>query len=193
MKKSPSVLILTLILGGLSIILAVSVYALNSITAPIVEEGAREAEKAAFIEIMPEATDFIDVRDKAGDDPAILEVFEVKKNSDTIGFLYVVSTVGYADAIENLVAIDVTTDTIRSIKVLKQAETPGLGSNVTEASFQEQFQGLALSDITVVKNGADKDSNEIDAITASTITSKAVVKGINIVIEDYLANFSERR
>ena len=193
MKKSPSILILTLILGGLSIILAISVFAVNSITDPIVEIGVKEAEKAAFKEIIPEATDFIDVRDKAGDDPAILEVFEAKKGSDTIGFLYVVSTVGYADAIENLVAIDVATNTIRSIKVLKQAETPGLGSKVAEASFQEQFQGLAISSISVVKNGADQKNNKIDAITASTITSKAVVKGINIVIDDYLANFSERR
>ena len=122
MKKSPSILILTLILGGLSIILAISVFAVNSITAPIVEIRAKEAKKAAFKEIIPEATDFIDVRDKAGDNPAILEVFEAKKGSDTpLGFLYVVSTVGYADAIENLVAIDVATNTIRSIKVLKQA------------------------------------------------------------------------
>lgn len=193
MKKSPSILILTLILGGLSIILAISIFTVNSITSPIVKLEANKAEKLAFKQIIPESTDFIDVSDKSGGNPAILKVFEAKKDNKTVGFLYLVSVVGYADVIKNLVAIDVAKSKIKAIKVLSQGETPGLGSKVVEASFQEQFKGLVLSEILVVKNGANNDNNEIDAITASTITSKSVVNGINIAIEDYLANFSGMR
>ena len=191
MKKSPSILVLTLILGGLSIILAVSVFFVNSITSPIVESSEIQTEKDAFKEVVPEATDFVDVTEKAGDDPAILEVFEAIDGNDTIAYVYVVSTVGYADAIENLVAFDTDTNTIRAIKILKQSETPGLGARASEPEFQDQFQGLAASTISVVKNGADAKNNEIDAITASTITSKAVTKGVNIAIDDFTENFSK--
>lgn len=191
MKKSPSILMLTLLLGGLSIILAIAVFSVNAVTYPIVEATAEQEKSDAFIEIVPEASEFIDVTDKAGDDSAILEVYEATDGSDVIAYIYLVSTVGYADDIENIVAIDTATNTIKSIKILKQTETPGLGAKSSEPAFQEQFSGLEVGEVSVVKGGADAASNEIDAITASTITSTAVTKGVNIALDDYQANFGK--
>ena len=42
-----------------------------------------------------------------------------------------------------------------------------------------------------IDNEYDAKNNEIDAITASTITSKAVTKGVNIAIDDFTENFSK--
>lgn len=191
MKKSPSTLQLALILGLLAVILAIGVFSINSITAPIVEKAALETKNSAFKELVPDADEYVDVTSKAGDSEDILEVYEAKSGSEVLAYLYLVTTVGYGGEIENLVAIDPGTDSIKAIKILSQAETPGLGGNVVESSFQDQYIDLGLSEITVVKNGASKDNNEIDAITASTITSKAVTLGVNIAIEDYLDSFDK--
>lgn len=190
MKKSPSTLTLTLILGVLCVLLAASVFAVNSITSSIITTSEQAAEQAAFNEVVPDADDFIEVTDQAGDDPSILFVYEAKAGGETIAFLYKITTNGYAGAIENLVAIDTQTDTVKAIKILSHSETPGLGANASTPEFQNSFQGLSLSPITVVKNGAVADNNEIDAITASTITTNAVAHGVNIAIDNYLANFS---
>lgn len=148
-------------------------------------------EKYALKEAVPEATGFIDVRDKAGEDSAILEVFEAKKGNDSLAFIYVVSTKGFVDVIESLVVIDVKAKTVRSVEILMQSETPGWGDKSKESEFQQQFQGLAFSNITVVKGEADKAKNEIDAISRATVTTSAVVQGINLAIEDYIINFSK--
>lgn len=64
--------------------------------------------------------------------------------------------------------------------VLKHGETPGLGANVG-TWFQEGGKGCVVgknpaeSNLTVSKDGGD-----IDAITASTITSRAFLRAINM-------------
>ena len=60
----------------------------------------------------------------------------------TLGYLYIVSTVGYAENIKNLVAIDQETQTVKSITILKQNETPGLGAKAKEPEFKDQFKRL---------------------------------------------------
>lgn len=62
------------------------------------------------------------------------------------------------------------------------SETPGLGSNIADAPFQQQFIGKhILNDkkefvsISIMKTGKFSDTNEqVDAISGGTITSKGV-------------------
>jgi Na+-translocating ferredoxin:NAD+ oxidoreductase RnfG subunit len=60
------------------------------------------------------------------------------------------------------------------------SETPGLGAKITERSFTEQFTGKCVDAI-----GLKRDGGEIDAITAATISSRAVCHGIKQGIEQY--------
>jgi electron transport complex protein RnfG len=60
-------------------------------------------------------------------------------------------------------------------KVLSQAETPGLGAKCVEPAFASQFKEL---DPAAKKLYVKKDGGDIDAITASTITSRAYVSGV---------------
>ena len=60
-------------------------------------------------------------------------------------------------------------------KVLSHAETPGLGAKCSDPAFADQFKGL---DPTVKTLGVTKDGGDIDAITASTITSRAFTDGV---------------
>lgn len=56
-------------------------------------------------------------------------------------------------------------------KVLEHSETPGLGAKCqTDEGFLDQFKGF---DAKAGKLAVSKDGGDIDAITASTITSRA--------------------
>jgi Na+-translocating ferredoxin:NAD+ oxidoreductase subunit G len=60
--------------------------------------------------------------------------------------------------------------TIQNISVLDQKETPGLGTKMTEPKFKDQFKGKNPDKYKLM---VKKDGGDVDAITASTITSKA--------------------
>ncbi len=65
--------------------------------------------------------------------------------------------------------------TINKYKIIDQKETPGLGTKVSEAKFSSQFNGLNPGKhIFKVR----QDGGEIDAVTAATISSRAVIDAI---------------
>lgn len=60
---------------------------------------------------------------------------------------------------------------VHATKVLSHSETPGLGAKCqTDTKFLGQFEGF---DTNAGKLAVTKDGGDIDAITASTITSRA--------------------
>ena len=72
--------------------------------------------------------------------------------------------------------------TISGFKVIDHKETPGLGTKVNEKRFQEQFSGLNPGKhILKVK----QDGGEIDAVTAATISSRAVIDAIQKAYDAY--------
>ena len=191
MKKSPSVPVLGAILFIICIVIAASVSLVNQITAPIIADSAESSKKTSFEDVFPNATDFKDITAEFPDrDTRISEIHEVQGPSGTLGYLYIVSTVGYADQVKNLVAIDQETQTIKSITILKHNETPGLGAKAKEPEFKNQFNGLPINqEVTIIKGPGNIETSEVQAITASTITSDAVALGINLVLADYTKIF----
>ncbi len=96
---------------------------------------------------------------------------------------------GYADDVRVLYAYDAARQLITGIGVVSMRETPGIGDKIlVDKDFQKNFEALdvRLTDdmktvanaIKVVKHGTKRHPWEIDAISGSTITSKAVGKGI---------------
>ncbi|MFP4056313.1 MAG: FMN-binding protein [Candidatus Brocadiia bacterium] len=94
---------------------------------------------------------------------------------------------GYQSRIKVVAAVDQSVEkglqeaTIQAIKVVSQAETPGLGNHCVDAWFQAQFRGLPVPMLEVDKTaqrrrpGAEgSDQQPVAAITGATITSKAV-------------------
>ncbi len=66
------------------------------------------------------------------------------------------------------------------IEILHHAETPGLGSKITEPWFKEQFAGKSL-------DNADwrvrKDGGQFLEITGATISPRAVVQAVRAGLE----------
>jgi electron transport complex protein RnfG len=110
-----------------------------------------------------------------------------------LGYAVRVETQGYGGAITLLVGLSPDLSTIMGIEVVEQVETPGLGGNITTDSFKEQFAGLDAGEaVSYVKNvEPDPDRNEIQAISGATITSRAVVSGINTTLGEAIETIEE--
>ncbi len=73
--------------------------------------------------------------------------------------------------------------TVTGVKIMTHAETPGLGAKITESFFTDQFNGVAVSDLML-----SKDGGAIDTITGATVSSQAVIDGIHVMIGEIKAN-----
>jgi electron transport complex protein RnfG len=102
-------------------------------------------------------------------------VYPAKVNGNIVGYAIKVKTSGFGGPIQMMVGFN-TDGTIYNTSVISHAETPGLGAKISdEIPTKTQVVGKnpASSNLTVTKDGG-----EIDAITASTITSRAFLKGV---------------
>ena len=93
------------------------------------------------------------------------------------------SPVGFGGPIAIKVGFDAN-GVIWNTKVLSQAETPGLGAKCVEPSFSDQFKGF---DPSQKKLSVKKDGGDVDAITASTITSRAYADGLALAVKVFQA------
>lgn len=96
------------------------------------------------------------------------------KGGKVVAYVVPAQGKGYAGVIQMLAAVTPDGKAI-DYKVLKHAETPGLGDKMTVDKFRKQFAGKEPKDMEVVKVPTDKN---IQALTGATITSRAVTTGI---------------
>jgi len=102
-------------------------------------------------------------------------VYLAKVNGNIVGYAIKVKVSGFGGPIQMMVGFKAD-GTIYNTSVISHSETPGLGAKITgETPTRTQIVGKnpASSNLTVTKDGG-----EIDAITASTITSRAFLKGV---------------
>ena len=108
--------------------------------------------------------------------------YVAKNGEDLVGYAIESTVVGFGGNLT--VMVGVTPDrVVCNTSVLSHSETPGLGAKcTTDPKFVSQWAGLNPSEkiLTVKKDGGD-----IDAITASTITSRAYA----LAVENALAAF----
>ena len=97
------------------------------------------------------------------------------------------SNSGFNGRIELMVGI-LADGTINAISVLSQSETPGLGANMVQPKFKDQFNGKnpASYNLSVKKDGGD-----VDAITAATISSRAFTGAVRLACDSFAAHKAE--
>lgn len=113
-------------------------------------------------------------------------IFYVAKNgTDTVGYaIETFSKNAFGGMLRLLVGLK-PDGTIYQIAVLEHKETPGLGTKMTEEKFREQFPGKHPDSFTLK---VIKDGGGVDAITASTITSRAYCEAVQRAYDIYKAN-----
>ena len=99
---------------------------------------------------------------------------------DGAGYAIVSATSGFGGLLTLMVGI-AEDGTVHNTAVLSHSETPGLGAKcATDERFLSQFRGLDPAAKTVA---VKKDGGDLDAITASTITSRAYALAVSNAVE----------
>lgn len=152
--------------------LLAGVYAL---TKEPIDAAAKAKNEAAIKEVLPEVTAAIEEeRTVTMDGVEYTYNLGYDEQGNTVGCAINVETLGFGGPIAMKVGFDAS-GVIWNTKVLSQAETPGLGAKCTETAFSDQFKGFNPYE---KKLAVKKDGGDVDAITASTITSRAYANGL---------------
>ena len=111
-------------------------------------------------------------------------VYPAKSGETLVGYaVESFTTGGFGGRITLMVGFNID-GTIYNTAVLSHAETPGLGDKMVEgkSNFSIQFQGKNPEDFKLL---VKKDGGDVDAITASTITSRAFCDAVTAAWEVY--------
>ena len=165
-KKLPAWLVLTVI----CVVAAALLAATNLMTKDVIASNAAREKYATLAKLMPDASDFEEL------DSGIIVGKDASGNP--VGYSLAAVTQGFGGEVETTVAAR-TDGTINGISVggSNFAETAGLGARAREPEFQDQFAGKSAP------VALTKDGGEIEALSGATITSRAVIKGVNTAME----------
>ena len=157
--------------------LLAGVYAL---TKEPIDAAAKAKNEAAIKDVLPETASAIE-EERTVEMDGVTYTYNLAYDAsgNTVGCAINVSTLGFGGPIAIKVGFDMN-GVICNTKVLSQAETPGLGAKCVEPSFSGQFKGF---DPAEKKLSVKKDGGDVDAITASTITSRAYADGLATAVK----------
>ena len=161
-------LVCSALLGG--------VYALT--TEPIAQTNANLL-KASIQAVLPQGGELSEAK-TIEVDGTVYEYYESVADGAPVAYAVKSVTSGFGGALTLMVGV--TPDgTIYNTSVLSHTETPGLGAKcTTDEGFMAQWKGFDPSQkILSVK----KDGGDVDAITASTITSRAYTLAVKNACE----------
>lgn len=139
----------------------------NDLTAPIIADQAMAAEKSNLEVIFPGGTfSEIAVEDASG-------LVKSGYLAEGEGFAFKVEVIGYnsGSPVQFMIGFDLDGNIV-GFEVLAQQETNGLGAKVAEPEFKESVVGKTVNDT-------------ISTISGATVTSTAVINGINAAKEVY--------
>ncbi len=196
------------ILFAITLVAGVLLGAVYDITkAPIANQNEK-AKQEAYKAVMADAESFEEIDGFSVEDGAtaylangdedysadeITEVVAGIKNNKIVGFVVtVVAGDGYGGDIKFSVGVKAD-GTYSGTSILSISETAGLGMRAkTDPTFLGQLEGKNVSKFNVVKDGTGSSADDkVDAIGGSTVTSKAVIKGVNAALTVYNGLVSE--
>jgi len=153
-----------------------------NLTLEPIENQKRKTQEAAMKEVLPRADKFSEIQiELSGSMSAVYEGFI---DDMLVGYVVKLSPKGYGGAIDLITGISVLTNTLIGMRVIKHTETPGLGALAVKGNFYRQFNSRELARLNVTRSSPGE--NEIQAITSSTVTTRAVTNAVNEAIEWYL-------
>lgn len=197
-KLKPTLKNMTLVLVGVAVVVGFILAYVNHLTEGPIAEKAKLTLAQGIKDVMK-----VDGLNVTADDTVRTDVdgkqltYVVHKTADKsgkdLGAAVESTTTGFGGDLKVLVGFD-KDGKILGYTILETAETPGLGAKA-DKWFQDPKDGGKGGKSCVVglspKDGelkVSKDGGQVDAITASTITSRAFLKAINEAYQAYAKN-----
>lgn len=174
MKKSHHMILTLTLVGVLSSFALVGVY---RYTQPMIIENQQRALRKAIFQVLPGVKTFKAIKKNK---MIIYQGFD--SSGKLVGYAFVGEGPGYQGIIRIMIGVSPDVKKMFAIEILESIETPGLGQKITTPSFRSQFHSLKIyPSIELVKKKPTK-SNQIQAITGATISSRSVVDIINTTV-----------
>ncbi len=168
----------------ISLVMSAALGVVYNVTKGPIEISSKKAEIDALKTVLP-----------AFDNDPTTEAKEIegltyyigKKAGTIVGYAIKTFTdKGFSGHFELMVGL-MPDGSINKIAVLSQKETPGLGDKM-KTNWKDQFNGKNPKDYKLL---VKKDGGDVDAITASTISSRAFCDATQKAYDGYMKNFNK--
>ena len=175
---------MTICLFAICLVCSALLAGVYALTAEPIAAAAAAKNEAAIKQVLPDAAVTIE-EERTVEMDGVTYTYNLAYDEpgNTVGCAINVSSLGFGGPISVKVGFDAN-GVIWDTKVLSQSETPGLGAKCVEPAFSDQFKGF---DPAQKKLSVKKDGGDVDAITASTITSRAYTDGLALAVKVFQA------
>ena len=164
------------VLFGITLVASAGVGAVHMVTAEPIAQAEAAAKVAALGRVLPAFE-----RTESGTvtrDEMPITVYTATQGADVVGYaVETMSKNGFGGPISLMVGFSPAGEVL-NVNVLKQTETPGLGTKMADEGnpLLASFEGRNPADM---KLAVRKDGGDVDALTAATISSRAYVDAMS--------------
>ncbi len=167
---------------GITLVCSAAVGGVYTLTLDTIEQAKAQKLKSAYGEVLPAFDELECVAvELLGE---MMNVNVASAAGSVVGYAVESSANGFGGAIKMVVGFD-TEGTVTGVKVLEQAETPGLGDLISKPSSKVELSIVGRNP-GKIKMAVTKDGGDVDALTAATITSRAYVGAVDKAFNAYL-------
>ncbi len=152
---------------------------------PIAQQALIKAENARKA-ALPDAASFEEIPLAEG--ASVDWVYAGLKDGSPAGYVAQKTVNGFGGKVEVIAGVD-TKDAPDTFKIggitvggADFSETAGLGARAKEPAFTNQFPGKVYP-VSYIKAGGTPTESTVDALTSATITTTAVVNGVNDIVK----------
>ena len=168
---------MTLVLGTICLVCSALLGGAYALTKEPIEKAAKAKTEASLSQVLPafDAVEESEIEVEGSD----YHYYRALSGGKVVGYAVESATMGFGGPLSLMVGV--TPDrVVYNTSVLSHSETPGLGAKcTTDRKFMEQWKGFDSTEkILFVK----KDGGDVDAITASTITSRAYTRAVALAL-----------
>lgn len=187
---------MVLVLFTITAITSLLVGLVNDLTKGAIEQTKKESENLAKFEVLGTSASVAEItRDtsrRIGGYEVIVSTVSKKGSGEVIGYAVnalniLPSKPGYNGNIRLMVGFKEQGDStyINAVSVLSQSETPGLGANMTKPGNNLERSILKKNPARLIYK-VSKEGGSFDALTGSTISSRAYANAVETAYAGYL-------
>jgi len=117
------------------------------------------------------------------------DAFTLRKGGQVVAYALPFEGQGFWAPIRGVIGTAADKRTVTGIAFYEQAETPGLGAEITQPAFRDQFKGKVLAregkPINLRRPGTALGENDVYAVTGATQTSTRLEAIVNRALNEW--------
>lgn len=169
-----------MVLSIITVVAAVSVGGIYILTKDAIADAKDNKIALAIKAVLPD----FDKQEKEtiNVDEIPVNIYTATKGSEVVGYaVEAFDKNGFSGMVKIMVGL-LPDGSVSKISVIEHKETPGLGDKIEpdKSDFSKQFEGKNAVNMNMT---VKKDGGDVDAITASTITSRAYCRAVEQAFE----------